>query len=165
MPQINKPKDIFASRTRDETKLWKKCQEYDEFILYVDREFGKFMDQLAASGLLDDTWIVLTSDHGESFELGIFRHTTPVLYQPLIRIPLIIFEPGRKTRTDVYTKTSAVDVFPTLLHITGGQAPGWAEGTILPPFSLDIPDPERNIYVIEARRTEKNPRSRKARSC
>jgi len=142
----------------------RRSQEYDEFILYVDREFGKLMDKMESSGLLENSWGVLTSDHGELFERGILGHITEVLYKPLIRVPLLIFEPGRKTRTDVYTKTSAVDILPTLLHVTGKQMPDWTEGVVLPPFSSDIPDPKRDIYVMEARRTGKNSQSQKAHS-
>jgi arylsulfatase A-like enzyme len=155
LPWINKPEDIFARRGRLEPQLLiRKRKEYDEFILYVDREFGKLMDRLETSGLLDDTWLVLTSDHGELFERGILGHMTEVLYQPIVRVPLVIFEPGRTTRTDVYTKTSAVDVLSTLVHVTGGQAPDWTDGVIMPPFSPSAPDPERNFYVMEAKQTD-----------
>jgi arylsulfatase A-like enzyme len=77
-----------------------------------------------------------------------------VLYQPIVRVPLVIFEPGRTTRTDVYTKTSAVDVLSTLVHVTGGQVPDWTDGVIMPPFSPSAPDPERSYYVVQAQRTE-----------
>jgi choline-sulfatase len=155
LPWIKKPDDIFGPHIGPQL-LIRRRQQYDEFILYVDREFGKLMDRLESSGILADTWLVLTSDHGELFERGILGHTTEVLYQPVVRIPLIVFEPGRKTRADVYTKTSAVDVLPTLLHITGGQPPSWTDGVVLPPFSTGIPDPERKFYVIQAKRTMKN---------
>jgi arylsulfatase A-like enzyme len=155
LPWINKPEDIFVRRGRLEPQLLiRKRKEYDEFILYVDREFGKLMDGLETSGLLNDTWLVLTSDHGELFERGILGHNTEVLYQPIVRVPLVIFEPGRTTRTDVYTKTSAVDVLSTLVHVTGGQAPDWTDGVIMPPFSPSAPDPERNFYVMEAKQTD-----------
>jgi arylsulfatase A-like enzyme len=150
LPWINKPEDVFARNAAPQL-LMRSCKEYDEFILYVDREFGKFMDRLESSGLLDDTWLVLTSDHGELFERGILGHSTEVLYQPVVRIPLIIFEPGRKTRSDVYAKTSAVDVLPTLLHVTGGQLPDWTDGVVLPPFAVNAPDSKRNIYVMDAK--------------
>jgi membrane-anchored protein YejM (alkaline phosphatase superfamily) len=138
LPWIRKKEDLFG-RDDGPQFLIRRRQQYDEFILYIDREFGKLVDRLESSGLLEDTWIVFTSDHGELFERGILGHTTEVLYQPVVRIPLIVFEPGRKTRTDVYTKTSAVDVLPTLLHVTGGQAPDWTEGVVLPPFSPMFP--------------------------
>ena len=84
------------------------------------------------------------------FERGIIGHSTPVLYESLIRIPLIIFEPGRTSRTDVYTQTSAIDVLPTLLHITGRPPKNWIEGIELPPFVQEYPKPNRRIFAIEA---------------
>ena len=115
--------------------LLKKRTNYDEFILYVDHEFGRLMENLESNGLLDNTWVILTSDHGELFERGIAGHLTPVLYQPVIRVPLLIFEPGRTIRQDVYSNTSTVDLLPTLLHVTGQKLADWSEGTPLPPFS------------------------------
>ena len=107
-------------------------RQYDEYLLYVDREFGRLLDFLESTGALENTWIVLTSDHGELSSAG-SRASTPMLYEPLIRVPLVIFEPGRR-RSDVHAPTSAVDILPTLLHVTGQPAAGWAEGQILPPF-------------------------------
>ncbi len=145
---VEKPLDIFTDR-RLFTNLLARRTEYDEFILYVDREFGRFYDELERSGLLENTWLVLTSDHGEMFERGIVGHSTDTLYQPVIRIPLLIFEPGRQAGVDVHTSTSAVDVLPTLAHLTGHPIPSWTEGTILPPFA--DPDAARNLYVVRAK--------------
>ena len=145
-----KPLDIFAEENSRFDDLWQARTTYDEFILYADRGFGMFFDKLEKSGLLENTWVVLTSDHGEMFERGILKHTTPVLYEPVIRVPLMIFEPGRKTRSDVYSNTSAVDVLPTLLHVTGQNPVDWTEGVILPPFGPE-PDSERNVHVIQAK--------------
>lgn len=141
-----KPNDIFAPVRPFELMIAKR-REYDEFILYLDREFGRLFDHLESSGLLENTWLVFTSDHGEMFERGIQGHITPAFYQPLIRIPLLIFPPGGTARTDIYTSTSAVDVLPTLLHVTGQKAADWADGLILPPFA---PVTERNVYAFES---------------
>lgn len=148
---VPKPFDIFA-RGEDPrlVEIWQARTSYDEFILYADREFGRFFDRLEKSGLLENTWIVLTSDHGEMFERGVQGHFTPLLYQPVIRVPLLIFEPGRKTRTDIYANTSAVDVLPTLLNVTGQKQADWSEGNFLPPFGPEH-DLERNLYVIQAK--------------
>jgi choline-sulfatase len=88
------------------------------------------------------------------FERGVQGHQTPLLYEPVIRIPLMIFEPGRQTRTDVYTSTSAIDVLPTLLHVTGQQSVEWTEGTVLSPFSTTNPTPNRSVYVLEAKKNK-----------
>lgn len=149
---VPKPMDIFSKEKDYNYEELKKARtEYDEFILYADREFGRFYDHLERSGLLENTWVVLTSDHGEMFERGIQGHFSPVLYQPVIRVPLMIFEPGRKMRTDVYSNTSAVDVLPTLAHVTGQKPTTWSEGMLLPPFASQEQDSERSLYVLQAR--------------
>jgi arylsulfatase A-like enzyme len=79
-----------------------------------------------------------------------------LLYQPVVRIPLLVFEPGRTARVDVHSSTSAEDVLPTLLHVTGEDAASWAEGTILPPFAPAAPDPDRVIYALHAMRNDPN---------
>jgi arylsulfatase A-like enzyme len=151
-----KPVDAVFKDSNDSFKQEDiKRSNYDEYILYVDREFGRLFDYLDTSGLLDNTWVVLTSDHGEMFERGIIGHKTPVLYEPIIRIPLVIFEPGRKTREDIYSNTSVVDVLPTLLYITGQQPINWSEGAVLPPFSDSQLNESRNLYVLEAKKNQK----------
>lgn len=130
----NKPQHIFSG-DRNTQKLLEWRQEYDEFILYVDSEFARLFDFLESQGILKNTWLVLTSDHGEMFERGIGGHRSKVLYQPVIHIPLLIFAPGQQTRQDVYDVTSAIDVLPTLAHLTNQPAPAWTQGLVLPPFS------------------------------
>jgi choline-sulfatase len=151
-----KPLDVLQFKDDYSTRraLQKRLQ-YDEFILYVDREFGRMFDFLKDSGILENTWVILTSDHGEMFERGVIGHETPLLYEPVIRVPLIIFEPGRKTRLDIHTPTSAIDLLPTLLHVTGQQPVNWAEGMVLPPYTVATPGADRNVYALEARNNKK----------
>ncbi len=125
-------------------------QEYDEFILYVDAEFGRLVDWMEANHVFDDTWVVFTSDHGEMFERGILLHEKPVLFQPVIRVPLLISAPGQTSRQDVYAPTSVVDLLPTLLHMNGMATPSWLEGQLLPPYRQ--PEVGRDIYALEARK-------------
>lgn len=122
-------------------------QHYDEFILYVDAEFGRLYDSMQKLGLLENTWVVFTSDHGEMFERGVFGHKTPLLYEPVIRIPLIILPPGQTKRIDIHAPTGAVDVLPTLAKVTGRPVPDWTEGRVLPPFA-EVE--ERPVFALEA---------------
>jgi arylsulfatase A-like enzyme len=136
---LNQSDSIFRGKKR-----W-----YDEFILYVDAEFKRFYELLETSGLLENTWIFFTSDHGETFERGVQGHMTELLYQPLVKIPLLIFEPGQSSRRDIYTPTSAVDILPTLLYINGKPIPNWCEGEVLPPYQSSKPD--CSIFAFEAK--------------
>jgi len=124
-------------------------QRYDEFMLYMDAEFARLYEMLQQSGVLDNTWVILTSDHGEMFERGIIGHTTPVFYQPIIHVPLLIFPPGQKERVDIHQATSATDLLPTLLHVTGLNIPEWVEGEILPPFQESPSREAREISTIQ----------------
>ena len=144
-----KPFDIFARRRGHEDAVQYR-QAYDEFILYVDREFARFHRALESSGLLENTWLVFTSDHGEMFERGIIGHSTHVLYEPVVRVPLLIFEPGRREGMQLHAPSSSIDLLPTLTHVTGHSAPEWAEGKVLPPYSGTTPDGERGIFVVRA---------------
>jgi choline-sulfatase len=141
-----KPMDDFLSKSAHEN-LQVERRFYDEFILYCDDEFERFYNALETSGILDNTWLVLTSDHGEMNERGVSGHGTHSLYEPLVRVPLMIFEPGREVGMDVYDNTSAVDLLPTLAHLTGHKIPEWTEGVVLPPFAKA---PSRNIYAVRA---------------
>ena len=66
----------------------------------------------------------------------------------------MIFEPGRTSRTDIYENTSAVDILPTMLQVTGQEPADWTEGTVLPPFRFGEYAPDRNVYVVHAEKNE-----------
>jgi arylsulfatase A-like enzyme len=149
---LDKPKSIFSESSGDVnlSHQGRERRKYDEFILYADEQLGRFYDDFLASGLAENTWLVFTSDHGEMFERGVYQHSTPVLYQPIVRVPLLIIEPGQKERKDIDVPTSAVDVLPTLLKITGREIPDWVEGSVLPPFSETPPSADRTVYSLDA---------------
>ena len=93
---------------------------YDGEIAYVDSIVGQLVEGLRSRGLLDDTLLVLTSDHGEHFgENQMLSHKLSV-YDPLLQVPLILWNPeripsGRRIRTQV----QAHDVFDSILRIAG----------------------------------------------
>ncbi len=145
-----KPDDAFTQLVAPQV-LVRKRAEYDEFILYVDREFGRLYESLQSSGLLENSWLILTSDHGEIFERGQIAHGNPSLYQAVVRVPLLIFEPGRETGMDIHDLTSAVDVLPTLAYVTGHPIPDWTEGQVMPPFAGDGWNADPSIYAVQAR--------------
>ena len=121
----------------------------------MDSEFARLYQLLENSGILENTWLVLTSDHGELFERGIRGHNTPTLFRPVIHVPLLIFPPGGRNRQDVYENTSAVDLLPTLLHLAGrdpAEAP-WAQGHVLPPFE---PNAVGDQFAVESKTTQEN---------
>jgi arylsulfatase A-like enzyme len=150
-----KPKHVL-SEDKEEADYNKQRRYYDEFIAYVDAEFGRLFYSLMRDGLLDNTYLIFTSDHGELFERGILGHITPTLYEPVIHIPLIISKPGQENREDIFSPTSSTDLLPTLLHAAGKPIPTWTEGQVLPTFSSIEPLSDRSIFAVEAKSSPKN---------
>jgi arylsulfatase A-like enzyme len=68
---------------------------YDGSLAFLDAEVGKLLDELRRRGVLDNTLLILTSDHGEAFgEHGYFAHGNS-LYSDQLYVPLIVAFPGR----------------------------------------------------------------------
>jgi arylsulfatase A-like enzyme len=127
-----KPESVFSMQI-PAVELAQTRQRYDEYLAHVDAEFGRLVQALAASGVLENTMLILTSDHGELFERGLTGHLNSTLYQNLLRVPLLISMPGQTERQDIYTATSCVDLLPTILQVTGNSLPGNIDGQDLCP--------------------------------
>jgi arylsulfatase A-like enzyme len=151
------PKPILRfSQNQSQAYLDRQRRFYDEYIAYADAEFGRLYDALESSGALDDTILILTSDHGQMFERGIHGHLSSTLYDPLIHILLLISLPGQTQRHNIGIPTSCVDVLPTLLHLAGKPVPDWCEGQVLPGLSDSASETERSIFTVEAKSNPKN---------
>jgi arylsulfatase A-like enzyme len=104
---------------------------YDEFILTADRAFGTFMSHAESSGKLQDTTVIVSADHGESFEGGIFQHGSAYLTRPVIHIPLIIRTPGQQHSRTVAFTADQTSLAPTILELAGQPQPDWMRGESL----------------------------------
>jgi arylsulfatase A-like enzyme len=95
----------------------------------IDRRIGFLLGILRALGLIDDTLIVITSDHGEAFgEQGIFAHGHEGFPNVLCHVPLIIAGPGIPPGRSVACPVSNVGLAPTILDLLGIQARGATDG-------------------------------------
>jgi choline-sulfatase len=113
----------------------------------VDAEFGKLIEHLDAGGVLDKSYIILTSDHGEMFERGFDGHGGLMMYEPVLRIPLLIHAPGQVARNDVRIPTSNIDVLPTILSLAAKEIPEGLEGQLLAGLGGEE-DQERPIFSM-----------------
>ncbi len=122
---------------------------YDRQIVQVDDEFGKLISELDKKGILKNSYLILTSDHGELFERGFAGHGFQLMYEPVLNIPLIIRAPGQTKREDVFAPTSNIDILPTILSFAGREQPPELDGKILPGFG-GHGDEDRPIFSVVA---------------
>jgi arylsulfatase A-like enzyme len=113
---------------------------------------GRLFGFLQEKGLMDNTLIVITSDHGDY--LGDhWMGEKDLFHEPSVRIPLIIYDPtaaADTTRGTVCDElVEAIDVTATLVEAAGGEAqPHRLEGRSLLPFLHGEPVPDWRNYVI-----------------
>ncbi len=91
---------------------------YDDSILEADTDLGTFFEFLRINGLLEDSLIIITSDHGEEFlEHGKIGHVKSV-HRELMLVPLIIRAPGLEPRR-ISEQAGLVNITPTILDFAG----------------------------------------------
>ena len=111
---------------------------YDEQILSLDGGLTKLLDSLEASGRLDDTLVVFTSDHGETLgdaQDGVIGHGGNVR-QELVALPWMMWHP-RLDSTPADCLSSNVDLMPTVLAGLGVAAPAGSDGQVVPDACRD----------------------------
>jgi arylsulfatase A-like enzyme len=96
---------------------------YDECIAALDRELGKLFDALERRGVLDDTLLIVTADHGEQFgEHGNFGHGFSV-YQAEVHVPLLVHFPRKVPPGHVVREAVSLRDLPsTVLELAGLEA-------------------------------------------
>lgn len=122
---------------------------YDRQLAQVDDEFGKLLSQLEKEGLLENSYLIFTADHGELFERGFAGHGFQFMYEDVLKIPLVIHAPGQRKREDIFINTSNIDLLPTVLSIAGKNPPAELDGRLLPGFG-GVVDHDRSIYSLFA---------------
>ena len=92
---------------------------YDGAVANVDQEIGRLLREIENLGHFDRTVVIITSDHGESLlEHGVyFDHHS--LYEPVVKVPLLILLPDSLSPRNrkIATNVSHVDLFPTILEL------------------------------------------------
>jgi hypothetical protein len=102
---------------------------YHTAIELMDGKVGGFVDAARAAGLLDDTMLIVVSDHGEAFgEHDLYFHDASV-YETHLHVPLFIHHPGCAPE-QVDDVVSTRDLYRLLANIADGRGLG---GTLLDP--------------------------------
>lgn len=132
-------------RSIDEADLRHIVATYDGEIRSMDEAFGELHAFLKGSGLLDDTLVLFTSDHGEEFgEHGLVGRHSNTLHDELLRVPLIVRFPGaRYAATRVTRQVRGIDILPTVVEWLELESLEQAQGASLMPLAMERADVER----------------------
>ena len=135
-----------VSMTDDAIRGMRRAYAAD--ISVIDDAIGRMVAALERRGLLDDTWFVYTSDHGEmAGNHGLMSKC--VLYESAVRVPLIMRPPGGCVQGVVDALVEHFDVPATLREIAGAPGiPGGEGRSLLPRLSDGVPT-GREVTVSE----------------
>ncbi|MCO6409001.1 sulfatase-like hydrolase/transferase [Hoeflea alexandrii] len=138
---------------RDEVRE-KVIPAYMGLIKQCDDQLGRLLDHLEATGRMEDTMIVVTSDHGDYLGdhwLG----EKDLFHEPSVKIPLIIYDPRREADATRGTTCDAlvesIDLAATFVEAGGGKVPGHIiEGrSLMPWLNGETPDEWRDFVISE----------------
>lgn len=105
---------------------------YDDCIAYLDDQLGRLFDDLDRRGILDDTLVIVTADHGEAFgEHGLYGHASS-LYQSESHVPLLIVHPRGVPKGKVVPGSATLRDLPATIV----ERIGLAEGSPFPGQTL-----------------------------
>jgi choline-sulfatase len=105
-------------------------RSYYGTVSHLDREIGLVLESLGKLGLLENTIVVFTSDHGDQLlEHGLLGKN--VFFEASIHVPLMIRFPGRIRPGRCDALVESVDVLPTLLELIGAPEPDNCQGRSL----------------------------------
>lgn len=103
--------------------------EYYAAASAVDWNVGRLLEGLEKLGLADNTLVVFTADHGETFGRRPFSSNKTVCYEESARIPLLLRHPGLLPKGMVWRSgVTTVDVMPTILAVAGLPVPRQVQG-------------------------------------
>jgi arylsulfatase A-like enzyme len=139
--------------SRDEVRR-EVIPAYMGLIAQCDDHLGRLLDHLEATGRMEDTMVVLTSDHGDYLGdhwLG----EKDLFHDPSVRIPLIVYDPREAAEATRGTVCDAlvesIDLTATFIEALGGTVPGHVvEGrSLIPLLEGRLPEKWRDVVISE----------------
>jgi len=122
------PRDI---SNPEKVELLKKL--YQAHIAEVDDYVGQFFAMLEQIGLLNDTFVIITTDHGDEFGEHDGLSHDGKFYSELINVPLMIYDSQRQSSQIIDSVVSGVDIAPTICGVFDAPVPQeWHGQSLLP---------------------------------
>ena len=140
--------DLSDTSTMTDAAIAGMRRAYCADISVIDNAVGQIVERLEHRGLLDNTWVIYTSDHGEmGGNHGLMSKC--VFYAPAVRVPLIIRPPAGCAPATVTGLVEHMDVPATIRDIAGAPAIADSEGRSLLGHLDDGPEPARDVSISE----------------
>jgi arylsulfatase len=140
----------FDNEALTELQLRRAMALYYAAISQIDHHVGRMVALLKKRGLYDRTLIVYTGDHGEYLGFHHLLLKGNHMYDPLVRVPLIVKYPGSDRAGEVcQALVSSIDLAPTLLACAGTAIPSSMEG-----LDLALPAQTRDLILAEGPRAD-----------
>jgi arylsulfatase A-like enzyme len=119
-------------------KQQKSKNAYDAAIAYIDDRIGQLLDSLGREGLLENTLVVVTADHGELLGEHHLQGHANSLYFPTLHVPLLLSMPGTiPANQRIEAPATLRDVAATILDLAGVHAGPGVPGASLSRFWRD----------------------------
>ena len=136
-PGVERGDLIFGKTRLPGREIEHAVAHYDGEVAYADAAIGELLRGVDALGATERTIVVLTADHGESLgEHDYFFEHGAYLYEPTVRVPLIVVAPGRlPAGGKVGTLGRTIDIVPTVLDLAGLSVPKGLDGVSLVPWA------------------------------
>ncbi|MDF1514204.1 MAG: sulfatase-like hydrolase/transferase, partial [Anaerolineae bacterium] len=120
---------------------------YAASVIQIDDEVGQIVQKLEEKGLLENTVIIFSSDHGDYLgDHNLIGKST--FYETGIRVPLIVSGPGIQASVKRDEKVILTDVMPTILAYAGCDRPAYVDAIVLP--GLGFPSADNRDYIYGA---------------
>lgn len=143
------PLDVNAWRGRLPAHLNQRARAaYFGYLAFLDAQIGRLTERMHRQGLLDNTLLLFTSDHGEMLgDHHLWRKT--YAYEASARVPFILRPPRSMAlprNTQIGRPVGWEDIMPTLLETAGAPIPPSVEGRSVLPLAADADAPWRPYY-------------------
>ncbi|SDS85210.1 sulfatase family protein [Microlunatus soli] len=115
-----------------EDQVLRQRRHYLANVSMIDEQVGQIVDALERRGVLEDTVLIFTSDHGDCLnDHGHIQKWS--MYEPSVRVPAIVAGPGIVADQQCDGLASLMDLGPTILELAGVTPPSWMEAESLLP--------------------------------
>jgi arylsulfatase A-like enzyme/Flp pilus assembly protein TadD len=128
------------------------AEPYDGEIAEVDAQLGRLLAAFEARGLLADTLVAVAGDHGEALGEHGERSHGLLLYEPTLRVPLVLRGRGLEAGGVVREPVSLVDLAPTVIDLLGAEpiplaADGRSGRSLAPSLRRGVEPPAADLYA------------------